>query len=217
VTLVPRLDILPGAQRALWPAIAAVPRTFVLYGGTALALRLGHRQSIDFDFFTHTEIDHAALDALPFMQTAATLQQQPNTRTVFVGDGAETVKISFFGGLRFGRVGVPDDTDDNVVRVASVLDLAGTKIKALLQRVEAKDYLDIVALLEHGVALDQILGAARTLFGRTFEPLVAQKALCYFEGGDLDTLAPSVRERLIAAAAVDLDIHPQPRLAAELG
>lgn len=47
----PRLDILPAQQRSLWPELAAVPRRFILYGGTAIALQLGHRVSIDFDFF----------------------------------------------------------------------------------------------------------------------------------------------------------------------
>ena len=51
MTLAPRLDILPPPLRTLWPELAAVPGRFVLYGGTGLALRLGHRQSLDFDFF----------------------------------------------------------------------------------------------------------------------------------------------------------------------
>jgi len=45
-------DILPPAQRRLWDTGLGVPRHFVLYGGTALALRLGHRQSVDCDFFS---------------------------------------------------------------------------------------------------------------------------------------------------------------------
>jgi hypothetical protein len=52
MTLSPKLDILPASQRALWKELKATPRHFVLYGGTALALRLGHRVSEDFDFFT---------------------------------------------------------------------------------------------------------------------------------------------------------------------
>jgi hypothetical protein len=47
---VPRLDILPDAQRRLWPELARTPDNFTLYGGTAIALRLGHRQSADFYF-----------------------------------------------------------------------------------------------------------------------------------------------------------------------
>ena len=51
-TFEPRLDILPESQRRLWSELDAVPSDFVLYGGTALALQLGHRVSEDFDFFS---------------------------------------------------------------------------------------------------------------------------------------------------------------------
>jgi hypothetical protein len=53
----PDLDRLPEAQRALWPELAATPESFTLYGGTALALRLGHRASVDFDFFSNVSFD----------------------------------------------------------------------------------------------------------------------------------------------------------------
>jgi hypothetical protein len=53
----PRLDILPPAQRTLWPHLIQVPGYFVLYSGTAIALRLGYRQSADFDFFSDVELD----------------------------------------------------------------------------------------------------------------------------------------------------------------
>jgi hypothetical protein len=49
----PRIDILPPAQKEIWPQLAPAPGlSFVLYGGTAVALHLGHRVSIDFDFFS---------------------------------------------------------------------------------------------------------------------------------------------------------------------
>ena len=49
----PDLSILPLHQRALWSELSVVPPHYVLYGGTAIALRLGHRQSVDFDFMSH--------------------------------------------------------------------------------------------------------------------------------------------------------------------
>ena len=206
MTLDPRLDVLPAAQRALWPELVAVPKQFVLYGGTGLALRLGHRESIDFDFFSHDPLDHRALESkLPLLRAAETLQEGPDTRTVIIQRADSPVKLSFFGGLTFGRVGDPEATTDGVLRVASTLDLAGTKIKALLQRVEAKDYRDIAALLAHGVVLADVLGAARALFGPSFNPIVARKALVYFEGGDLESLEPDLRARLVAVATRDLD------------
>ena len=49
----PKLAHLPPAQRQIWSQLApAAALSFVLYGGTAVALQLGHRVSIDFDFFS---------------------------------------------------------------------------------------------------------------------------------------------------------------------
>ncbi|MFN0246945.1 MAG: nucleotidyl transferase AbiEii/AbiGii toxin family protein [Kofleriaceae bacterium] len=212
---VPKLDVLPSSQRALWGDLGAVPSSFVLYGGTALALHLGHRESVDFDFFAHDELDHAALEALPFLTSATTLDVTPNSRTFVVRRG-EGVKVSFFGTIRFGRVGAVETTADGHVRVASLLDLAGTKIKALVQRVESKDYRDVDALLVAGVPIVRILGAARALFGEAFNPLVARKALSYFVGGDLDTLDSEMRARLVEAATHDLGIEEPSKISPRL-
>jgi hypothetical protein len=211
VTFRPRLDVLPAAQRALWPELASVPRRYVLYGGTALALRLAHRTSIDFDFFAHDPLDHRELErALPFLKEAETLQEAANERTVSVLRAGAAVKVSFFGAIAIGRVGEADVSDDGVLRTASLLDLAGTKVKTMLQRVQARDYLDVAALLAHGLSLGEILGAARALYGASFNPLVAQKTLAYFEGGDLSSLGEDVRQRLVAEATRDIVVLPPP-------
>ena len=62
--LKPRLDILPPAQQSLWPHLSDLPDHFVLYGGTAIALRLGHRESVDFDFFSDVPLDEALKERL---------------------------------------------------------------------------------------------------------------------------------------------------------
>jgi Nucleotidyl transferase AbiEii toxin, Type IV TA system len=93
----PRLDILPPAQRRLWTELSAVPNEFVLYGGTALALHLGHRDSEDFDFFGRVALDRAALERdVPFLAGAAITQQDANTWGAIVDRGGP-VKVSFFG------------------------------------------------------------------------------------------------------------------------
>ena len=51
----PKLGILPRAQRRFWDELADVPPEFTLYGGTAVALHLGHRESVDFNFFGRTK------------------------------------------------------------------------------------------------------------------------------------------------------------------
>ncbi|HEX6123525.1 MAG TPA: nucleotidyl transferase AbiEii/AbiGii toxin family protein [Ktedonobacterales bacterium] len=205
-TFAPQLAVLPLAQRQVWPSLAGtIPLGFVLYGGTALALRLGHRPSLDFDFFSDRPLDRAALaGALPLIQSGQVLQDDRETWTLLVSPmptAPPSVKLSFFGGLRLGRVGEPEQTDDGVALVASRADLLATKLKVLLQRVEAKDYLDIAALLETGASLAQGLADARALYGATFQPSECLKALVYFQGGDLDMLSTQTRTTLITAAA----------------
>jgi hypothetical protein len=117
------------------------------------------------------------------------------------------VKVSFFAGLRIGRIGQPDWTDDGVVQIASPIDLFATKV--LLERVEAKDYLDVAAILEHGGLLADGLAAARTLYGGTFQPTECLKALIYFKGGDLESLSRATKSRLIAAVN---EVRDLPRL-----
>jgi hypothetical protein len=172
----------------------------VLYGGTALALRLAHRRSVDFDFFTEQPLSRSALmSALPSLAGSTLLQDTSDTVTAAVPAGRSKVKVSFFSDLRIGRIGRPDWTDDGVLQIASTIDLFATKLKVLLQRVEAKDYQDIAAMLEHGLRLADGLAAARTLYGGTFQPTECLKALIYFKDGDLESLSRATRSRLIAA------------------
>ena len=104
----PNLTMLPPHQRTVWPELRAVPPHFVLYGGTAIALRLGHRRSVDFDFMSPRPFTPETLvREIPFLQEAERLQSHQNTLTVSVTRGAPVV-LSFSGGITFGRVGSPD-------------------------------------------------------------------------------------------------------------
>ena len=191
-------DILPTAQRRLWDAGLGVPAHFVLYGGTALALRLGHRQSVDFDFFSAEKIlPDVLLRSLPYGGSATLLQSERNTLTLLTG-GDEPVKLSFFGGLAFSPVKRPDIAS-NGIAIASMEDLCATKLLAVVQRSEAKDYLDIAALLTHGFSLEYGLGCARAFYGANFNAALPLKALVYFEDGDLPSLPAAVRAALTRA------------------
>ena len=196
MSLEPKLEILSAAQRILWLELATVPDTFVLYGGTGLALRLGHRASVDFDFFSSEPFKPAELfPTIDFLADAEVLQTRENTLTVSI-DRGDPVKASFFGDINFGRVGHPDMTTDGTIAVASLLDLFGTKLKVLLERVEAKDYVDMEALLRAGLTLGEGLGAAAALFGNQFPPMEAVKALSYFDEGDARTLPSETKKYL---------------------
>ncbi len=203
MTLVPKLAVLPSAQQALWPSLEATRALgFVLYGGTGLALRLGHRSSEDFDFFTDRPLDREAMrEAFPFLVSSERIQDEANTVTVFVTAGEERLKVSFFGSLHMGRVGVPDVTDDGILEIASPDDLLAHKLKVIFERAEVKDYRDIAAIIGSGLSLESGLGAARALFGKEFEPAIALRALTYFDEPTLSSLACDERVVLSRASA----------------
>ena len=189
-------------------AEAAASR-FVLYGGTALALRLGHRQSEDFDFFADAPVNpDELLNSLPLLKGATVRQKAANTLTVTV-HRPQPVKISFFG-LSLRRVKNPEATSDGVARVASLLDIAACKMAVVQARSESKDYLDVAALLKNGVTLADALGAAQAVYGEQFNPLITLKALNYFGDGDLAALPEAVKQSLRAAAAIREVSHFEP-------
>lgn len=206
----PRLDILPKPQRRLWDELGAVPADFTLYGGTAVALHLGHRQSQDFDFFGEHSFQPATLlRNLPFMVDAVVTQSQADTLSVVI-DRDGPVRMSFFGVPGFRRLAPVHIVAGNGLRIASLLDLAGTKAAVVQQRAEAKDYVDIDAILrEGGIDLPMALAAARAIYGAQFNPQITLKALSYFGDGDLPQLPRAIQDRLVnASRSVDLDRLP---------
>lgn len=206
----PRLDILPPAQRRLWDEFDDVPPEFVLYGGTALALHFGHRQSVDFDFFGTRLLDPAHLiPAMPFLADAIVTQREPNTFSCTVDRGG-VIKLSFFGVPGIPHLTTPLIAPDNGLQVASLLDLAGTKTSFVQLRAEAKDYIDIDALLTDGrVDLRTALAAGRAIYGIQFNPQSTLKALSFFDDGNRHRLPQLLKDRLAKAAReVDLDDLP---------
>ena len=165
----PHLEVLPERQRRVWSMLRPLAGLgFVLYGGTAVALRLGNRQSVDFDFFSDRPLDKGAVRAAlePMGQWALT-QDEVNTLSISLQSdivARGSVSLSFFGSIKFGRVGEPDMTDDGVVQVASLLDLMATKVAVITQRAEAKDYRDLAAMLRDGASLPSALGAAVAIY-----------------------------------------------------
>ena len=209
-----RLAILPPPQRRLWDELGSVPVEFVLYGGTAIALHLGHRNSEDFDFFGDRHFDpRELLSELPFLTRARITQVEPNTLTAIIDRGG-AVKVSFFGLPEIPRLSPPRRAPDNHIQIASLLDLAGTKASVVQVRAEAKDYIDMDALITTaGIGLPAALTAARAIYGSQFNPQSTLKALSYFGDGNLPHLPEALKARL-AQAAREVDLDRLPDLAA---
>jgi hypothetical protein len=109
------------------------------------------------------------------------LRSGKNTLTVSVRHGGSAIKLSFFGGLRTGRVGTPDMTDDAVLSVASLDDLIAHKLKVVHDRAEGRDYQDIAVMLEDGQSLARGLAAMEALFGSHVPAMITLKSLTFFD------------------------------------
>jgi len=131
------------------------------------------------------------------MSNSDTIQEDPQTLVIAAKTTVGSVKISFFGTIDFGHVNSPLQTADGVLLVASLEDLMATKLKAILDRVEAKDYADIAVMLEASVSLEKGLAACRAMYGK--DAALALRTLGYFKGGDLDSLPQKDRDVLLAA------------------
>jgi hypothetical protein len=191
---------------------------FTLYGGTAIALQLGHRQSVDFDLFTDRYLNESVIfKKMPFLKRAQVIQASENTLTMVYPVDKEHVKISMFGGIAFGRVGSPLVADSNELPVASLDDLMATKLKVILQRAEKKDYMDIAEMIRSGVSLEKGIGSACSMFGKTFPPKDCLAALTYFKDGDLETLSKKDMETLFRQSSKVTEIHPQRIISKVLG
>jgi len=199
-TFEPRVDILPVAQRRFWPELSETPEAFTLHGGTAIGLRLGHRPSVDFDFFASAPFaPDDLMRKLPYLRGATVRQSAPNTLTVTIERGGP-VQVSFFGGLDLGQVAPADEAVGPKIRVASLIDLAGFKVAVVAQRAELKDYVDVHALLTKGrIPLADMLAAAKVIYGAQFNPLLALKALAYHDDRALTELSTDMRRDLITA------------------
>jgi hypothetical protein len=214
-TFEPRLDILPESQRRLWPELDAVPSDFVLYGGTALALQLGHRTSEDFDFFSSSGFDPEQLRAqLPFFchlnasDPNVWVHRTRDNLEAFVDRGG-VIKVAFFGGLdTLQRVEDPRRAAGSRVWVASLVDLAGMKMRVIQVRGSWKDYVDIHTLVTNGIDVPTGLAAAKAI-DRRFDPITSLRALQFYGDGTLNRVPVAMQEDLTHwAHAVDLSKLP---------
>ncbi|MDO4953143.1 MAG: nucleotidyl transferase AbiEii/AbiGii toxin family protein [Synergistaceae bacterium] len=158
------------AQRELWPFLREVPKDFVLYGGTAVALRCGHRQSVDFDFFS-TRNDPNVLSStekLSFVSKYATKCDLQTTRNnssqaiynLCMSDNTN-VQVTFVRDSNWigGAVKQPDTASDNRINIASPIDLMATKIDSMIQRKAIKDFIDVAELVSSGISFQKGLSA----------------------------------------------------------
>ncbi len=177
-------DALPAAQQQLCVKLAAVSavRTFYLAGGTAAALHLGHRESIDLDFFRNGPFEADAVGAP--VGAAADCRWDQYERDSLVGS-ADGVKVSFF---HYAYPLLAPSVPFVGLQVASPLDVACMKLVAIGQRGLRRDFIDLWFLLQ-SLQLDvwALWGHTRRKFGLREDSIYwLARGLAYFEDAEAE-------------------------------
>ena len=159
--------------------MAQFRREYYLVGGTAIALYIGHRRSIDFDLFKPTTINHKRnldrLSAYPF--TYLVTRRVAEQMNLIVND----VKLTFF---QYPFPIEPSAKFEKWFRLPSLLQLAAMKAYALGRRSKWKDYVDLYFLLRDYFSIADISIAATHIYGDLYSEKMFRSQLCYFD--DID-------------------------------
>jgi len=169
-------ELLPQDLRALLSTPLPGPG-FYLAGGTALALQLGHRISVDLDWMHDKPISEALLPAVEKTYAGRQLDIRVNNSAelTFLADGAKVTFLHYPFPLLFPKV------EFDKVSLAAVGDIAGMKAYAIGRRATYKDYVDLYFILKHGVDLEGIISIAQKKFGSVFDPRLFLEQLVYFD------------------------------------
>ena len=151
-----------------------------LVGGTALALQLGHRRSVDLDLFGNAPIDSAIIrDVLSDDHRLSIIKESRNI-DIYLVDG---VKVDFVH-YRYGWI--DEAVQEDGIILAGIKDIAAMKIAAIVGRGTKKDFIDLFFLLRR-FTLKEILDLYMQKFpdGSLF---IAMKSLSYFEDAEPDPM-----------------------------
>lgn len=193
-------DAIPAAVRLLLEQLArrAELTAFHLGEGTSLALRLGHRLSVDLDFFTTETFDPEAFMARLDLPDAAAVARSTGTLTLDAGG----VKLDF---LRHAYPLLADSDDVDGVRLLSVRDVAAMKLNAVANRGSKKDFFDLYELLKH-FSLDEMVADFELKY-RNSDRFIVLRSLAWFDYAALEpdpvslngTSWTEVRQRIVKA------------------
>ena len=204
-------EILTPKQKELLIYLKRYQRTFYLVGGTAIALHIGHRQSIDFDLFSYSKLNKSRIKAslldIPFEQVP--IFEDYDQLHLLINQ----VKVTFFN---YPYVVEHKDKFDSFFVLPSLLSLAAMKAFALGRRSKWKDYVDLYFILKDYYTIEEISREAERVFTQQFSEKLFRQQLAFHK--DIDYSEPV--EYLVAPVSDDeiksflikkaIDIHENP-------
>jgi len=167
-------DILSDRQKELLPYFSPFKRNFFLVGGTAIALYLGHRRSIDFDLFSYNRLKKRdiwlKLDAIPYRK------QRISEDTDQLHLNINEIKVTFFN---YPYLVTHPISLDKVITMPNLLSLAAMKAFALGRRAKWKDYVDLYFLIKYHFSVNEISKEAEKLFKDQYSEKLFRQQLAF--------------------------------------
>ena len=195
-------EILDKKQVELLPYLKYFQRTFYLVGGTAIALHLGHRRSIDFDLFTNSNLIKyrikSKLNLIPFKQIP--IFEDVDQLHLHINN----VKLTFFN--------FPYDIKhqvklDSIITMPTLLTLSSMKAFALGRRSKWKDYVDLYFILKDHFSIKEICRETEVNFPSQFSEKLFREQLTFHKDIDhseqVEFLVPEVSENEIKEFLID--------------
>lgn len=175
------LEILSKEQVELLPMISQFKREYYLVGGTAIALHIGHRESIDFDLFKLSDLRkndiYKKVIASKFGYKFGYENYEQLNLII------NQVKFTFFS---FPHKLPLNSEIKGIIKTPDLLTLAAMKAFALGRRAKWKDYLDLYFILKGFFSVNEIAAKATELFGEMFSQKLFKMQLGYFKGINYD-------------------------------
>ena len=173
------IEILTDRQKELLPYLIRFRSSFYLVGGTAIALYLGHRRSIDFDLFSYSRLRKQdiwrKLEKIPYRQKR--IHEDTDQLHFYINE----IKTTFF------NYPYPIEYPTNfnrIINLPSLVSLAAMKAFALGRRAKWKDYVDLYFLLKNHFSIKEISEQAGQLFNEQFSAKLFREQLAFHK--DID-------------------------------
>jgi len=184
--------VLTQEQRELLPLIKSFSNDYYLVGGTAIALHIGHRRSIDFDLFTEGDIKRKSIRNM-IKKSGFVVEKLLYEAFDQIHLIVNSVKITFFS---FPHEIIHPIDLDGIIGIPTLLDLAAMKTYALGGRAKWKDYVDLYFILKDHHSLAEISNRAADIFASYFNEKLLREQLCFFDDIDYSEKVEYVCEEI---------------------
>lgn len=171
-------QVLNNDQEQLLPFVKSFSPSYYLAGGTAIALHLGHRRSIDFDLFTDNTFDPMVIrnNIMKDKTIEHTFSQGTGELTVLINQ----VKVTFF---HYPFIIKRDALFEQIIALPDLITLGAMKAFALGRRAKWKDYVDLYFIFQK-YSFQELMDKTRSIFMGEFNEKLFRTQLGYFD--DID-------------------------------